>query len=92
MAQRRVAARTQELHVVPIEQEQLPSERHLRAVGSDPSREFTRGADIISIDSARARRPARPAEVKQKEPAILAKWAVGLSVVMFLAALTSGQA
>jgi len=92
MAQRRSAARTQALHVVPVEEESLPRERHLRAVDSQRSQAFTSGAEVVRIETARIRQPVRRNEAGAKEPAILAKWAVGLSVVMFLAALTSGQA
>jgi hypothetical protein len=76
------------LHVIPVEEEQIPRERHLRSVGAPDRREAT----VISIDSARSYRQHDYSPRQVREPAMAAKWAVGLSVVMFLAALTSGQA
>ena len=88
MAPRRSTANQQRLHVVPADDYELDQRPHLRSVDSL----HERGAEVIHIDSGR--RPPRQhlTDRQVKEPAMLAKWAVGLSVVMFLAALTSGQA
>lgn len=88
MAQRGRPERSPALHVIPVEDEQVPRERHLRSVGSRDSHE----GRVISIDSARSYRQSERRRPEVREPAMAAKWAVGLSVVMFLAALTSGQA
>jgi len=92
MAPSRASAPAQALHVVPIAEEPLPSQRHLRAVAARPLQNSSYGADVISIDSARRRPSVARGRAEVKDPAILAKWAFGLCLVMFVAALTSGQA
>ncbi len=88
MPQRGRSERSVALHVVPVEDDQPQRERHIRAVGTRDRREAT----VIRIDSARSYRQYEQSPRQVREPAMAAKWAVGLSVVMFLAALTSGQA
>ena len=88
MAARSESARRQQLHVVPIDDREGEPSRHLRSVDSQRDT----GADIISIDSARRATRQHSYDRQAREPAMLAKWAVGLTFVMFLAALTSGQA
>ena len=88
MPRRSNAQASPQLHVVPLDDDYEVPTRTFRSVDarSEP------WGELINIDSARGYRQSRNRQEPPREPAMLAKWAVGLSVVMFLAALTSGQA
>jgi len=91
MPLRQSASQQLALHVVPFDVDERKSSRHLQSVDSWRD-EFAANSQVVDLATRRGSHGARQVGTRTGEPARLAKWAVGLALVMLFAALTSGQA